>query len=779
MKTIILAFCIALTLVTPTQAQMYFTQNGAGTMDGSSWTNAKPGTQLAPMMRFFLSSWQLWVAAGTYKVNTNVRDSSFFINSQIKVYGGFAGTETSISQRNIAANPTILSGNIGSLTDSTDNCYHVVQFMNADSTTILDGFIIEGGYADNLANWNNLGGGIRNWATSQPTVKSSPQISNCIIRNNYADMGGGGMVDFATYGHANSHVTNTLFEGNIAGTSLSGGNASGGGGFLALSYLVKGANTAYFDSCIFRNNLAQSGGGGAISLAANVDNNGTLTVKNCTFDHNKGNTGAVSLSSLYDLYDPNTHTAILKQSFENCRFTQNIVSSQGGGVITTLYFKPAQSTMSLVNCTIDSNTGGFAPIYENNNAVHSKNLFDRVTIHHNEGFYSGGLAIWSRSGSIDTTTINNCLLYNSGKGILVDVEALEGSDIYTFMNNTTLYDDSARQWPYNYGLFNNVAGNSSGSGPAHAIATINNSIIWYNRGNLNPAFNICKSLAITKNGSFVTANIYTKNSLINLDQNVWPVPYPNGQLDYGTNMGGNVSGYPRFLDTATGNLRLGCSSPGLNSGSNALIPSDMLTDIEGNNRILHNTVDMGCYETDTLPTPLANTIITVDTANSSITCTAGYNMQPDSVVWHFGDGQNSNAMNPTHTYAAPGTYNVCLKIFTACGIDEKCDSVKIPDTTSATPPTPPSNTGINNNSLLNNISIYPNPAHEQLFISGLKESVKVCITSLTGQLLQTSTLSAGNNQLNISSLPAGVYLLQLKTDTGERKTVKIVVNRDE
>ena len=32
----------------------------------------------------------------------------------------------------------------------------------------------------------------------------------------------------------------------------------------------------------------------------------------------------------------------------------------------------------------------------------------------------------------------------------------------------------------------------------------------------------------------------------------------------------------------------------------------------------------------------------------------------DSVTWHFGDGTNSNAVNPVHTYANAGTYNVCL-----------------------------------------------------------------------------------------------------------------------
>lgn len=34
----------------------------------------------------------------------------------------------------------------------------------------------------------------------------------------------------------------------------------------------------------------------------------------------------------------------------------------------------------------------------------------------------------------------------------------------------------------------------------------------------------------------------------------------------------------------------------------------------------------------------------------------------DSIRWTFGDGTSSNQLNPTHTYAQPGRYNVCLRI---------------------------------------------------------------------------------------------------------------------
>lgn len=57
----------------------------------------------------------------------------------------------------------------------------------------------------------------------------------------------------------------------------------------------------------------------------------------------------------------------------------------------------------------------------------------------------------------------------------------------------------------------------------------------------------------------------------------------------------------------------------------------------------------------------------------------------DSIKWSFGDGTYSNALNPIHTYAQPGTYNVCIRVIkrtpngdlTNC-ISENCHSVVVP-----------------------------------------------------------------------------------------------------
>lgn len=49
----------------------------------------------------------------------------------------------------------------------------------------------------------------------------------------------------------------------------------------------------------------------------------------------------------------------------------------------------------------------------------------------------------------------------------------------------------------------------------------------------------------------------------------------------------------------------------------------------------------------------------------------------DSLSWDFGDGGTASTNNPVHTYAAAGTYYVCLTAFNEAGSDTFCDSVEV------------------------------------------------------------------------------------------------------
>lgn len=56
---------------------------------------------------------------------------------------------------------------------------------------------------------------------------------------------------------------------------------------------------------------------------------------------------------------------------------------------------------------------------------------------------------------------------------------------------------------------------------------------------------------------------------------------------------------------------------------------------------------------------------------------------PDNWSWDFGDGGTSTEENPVHTYAANGTYNVCLTAGNAAGSDSHCEDVTISSIVSA------------------------------------------------------------------------------------------------
>lgn len=48
-----------------------------------------------------------------------------------------------------------------------------------------------------------------------------------------------------------------------------------------------------------------------------------------------------------------------------------------------------------------------------------------------------------------------------------------------------------------------------------------------------------------------------------------------------------------------------------------------------------------------------------------------------SANWTFGDGSSSTELNPTHTYAGPGTYQVCVSVTDICGMAQICQPLTV------------------------------------------------------------------------------------------------------
>ncbi|MEM0898192.1 MAG: right-handed parallel beta-helix repeat-containing protein, partial [Verrucomicrobiota bacterium] len=231
--------------------------------DGSTWANALPNPQDA--LAIAGEGDQIWVGAGTYTPGT-ARTDSFVLKNGVQLFGGFAGTEAAVSERD--ADPRVdtswLSGEIGAV-GITGNSYHVVVGTGTDSSAVFDGFVITGGKADNSTNRNHLGGGFI------CDGSGSPSIRNSILLKNQTDFVGGGMYLNA----ASPSFTNVAFLGNDAFEVLSPGGVSGEG---AGAYLNNSNPT--FTNCLFALNVADNDGG-AIS-----NHSSSPTFLNCTFARN-------------------------------------------------------------------------------------------------------------------------------------------------------------------------------------------------------------------------------------------------------------------------------------------------------------------------------------------------------------------------------------------------------------------------------------------------------------------------------------------------------------
>ncbi len=127
-RILFLLLLVATFATTPARADttiLYVNGTAGGANNGTSWSDAF--TDLQSALAAASSGKQIWVAAGTYKPTAdNNRTISFSLKNGVQVYGGFAGTETELSQRDLVVNIVILNGDIGEEGVNTDNSYHVI-----------------------------------------------------------------------------------------------------------------------------------------------------------------------------------------------------------------------------------------------------------------------------------------------------------------------------------------------------------------------------------------------------------------------------------------------------------------------------------------------------------------------------------------------------------------------------------------------------------------------------------------------------------------------------
>jgi len=444
----VIAALLIIALVSPTQnaraaGLCYVNASASGADSGASWTDAYTDLQSA----LADSCTEIWVAAGTYKPDASNRSVSFALENGTSVYGGFAGTETLLAQRDPSANVTILSGDLNGddsgFANNGENSYHVVIGSGADSTAVLDGFTISGGnanggYPDNIGGglYNNLGsptlanlifsgnsvsfgggGGMHNYG-------SSPTLTNVTFSGNSASLGyGGGMYNVSS----SPTLTNVTFSGNSAtngggmynyysshptltNVTFSGNSASGGGGIF--NYVSSPALT----NVTFSGNIATNGGG-----MHNYGGNSTLT--NVTFSVNSAINGG-------GLYNNASSPTLINVILSN--------STSGGDCFNDSSTLNANSKNNLIEDA--SNACGLINGV-NGNIIGSDPMLDSLA---NNGGSTATFALWPGSPAIDAGDDTSCPADDQRgatrpQGTHCDIGAYENDTPYLQLSNT-LFD---------------------------------------------------------------------------------------------------------------------------------------------------------------------------------------------------------------------------------------------------------------------------------------------------------------------------------------------------
>ncbi len=137
-------------------------------------------------------------------------------------------------------------------------------------------------------------------------------------------------------------------------------------------------------------------------------------------------------------------------------------------------------------------------------------------------------------------------------------------------------------------------------------------------------------------------------------------------------------------------------------------------------------------------------------------------------VWHWGDNSVADSTaNPTHIYAAPGFYNICVTVTdsSACS-NTFCDSsTYISRSSNAMISVTVINatTGIHQLKNKDAVSLSPNPTSSTFHISNTQNIKNISIKNMLGrEVFQTNSFNNSVVEIDASSYSAGVYFVELQ-----------------
>ncbi|MBN1457102.1 MAG: hypothetical protein JW912_04545, partial [Sedimentisphaerales bacterium] len=391
---------------------IYVDNDATGSNNGNDWENAYNSLQDALDVALYGDT--IRVAQGTYKPSSpsqpDPREATFQLINGVAIEGGYAGFGTpDPDAKDTSVYETILSGDIGTVDDPSDNCYHVVTGSGTDPNAILDGFTITSGFANgSLPLGHGNGGGMY-------SEYGNPTVTDCTFTNNSATYNGGGIYNYNYDHNGNSTITNCTFNNNSADGE--GGAMSNDYSSPTITYCTFSENTADFgggmhnkggsvtiNNCVFLGNSAISRGGGMNNWA------GEVNITNSRFSNNTAGLGGGIMSEGSSGDGPSF--AILNMT--SCLFSGNIGYSNGGGMVNGAY-----SDSTITSCTFignSSNEGG--GMYN----ILSTPIIAACTFKDNSAVgYGGGMRNYFSSPAISSCIFWDNTSYSEGDEIYNDV----------------------------------------------------------------------------------------------------------------------------------------------------------------------------------------------------------------------------------------------------------------------------------------------------------------------------------------------------------------------